>query len=347
MVKISPLSVPFVKWHTIPPVDTAGYDLTGKTVLLVGGCSGIGYEISRHLVKLNPAVLVVTGRNPSVGKAVVSELRQIAGNSTVEFMQLDLASFASVSNAACQFSEKWPNGLDVLMCNSGTMTRIYSSTEDGWESSLQVNHLSTTLLTLLLLPSLARSPEPRIVLTTSDAHGMLKNTSELQGTHVLRKLSDKDYCAQSRTAMDDRYGITKMFNIFTAHTLASRLSHIKHAADSNIPKFTVVSANPGFTRSGLMDEFRAIGVVVRLLLTFLIWLCARTTEEGSRTILHAALLPPSNSINGKYFSNGRVEEESDYVISSEGRAVEKVIWDETIDILCAVDSRVADIVKVY
>lgn len=78
MGKISLLTVPFARWYPVPRIDTAGYDLSGKVVLLVGGCSGIGLEISRHLARMNPAILVVTGRNTTVGEKVVSGMSSIS-----------------------------------------------------------------------------------------------------------------------------------------------------------------------------------------------------------------------------------------------------------------------------
>ena len=68
---------------------------------------------------------------------------------------------------------------------------------------LQVNHLSISLLTILLLPSLMRGDyhedaRPRVVMVSSDAHSLIPDLGELQGENIFQKLSDKAYCTKSK-----------------------------------------------------------------------------------------------------------------------------------------------------
>jgi hypothetical protein len=53
---------------------------------------------------------------------------------------------------------------------------------------------------------------------------------------------------------------------------------------------------------------------------------ARTTEVGARTLVHAALWGTKDDVNGKFLNNSRVEEESDFALSKEGRELEAKIW---------------------
>ena len=78
------------------------------------------------------------------------------------------------------------------------------------------------------------------------------------------------------------------------------------------------------------------------------FLLARTTEVGSRTLIHAALTPSSTTpTNGKYLNKCQVEEESDYVIGEEGQKVQERLWEETVAILKKIDGRVAGVVDGY
>lgn len=72
---------------------------------------------------------------------------------------------------------------------------------------------------------------------------------------------------------------------------------------------------------------------------------ARTTEVGSRTLVHAALAGDQETMQGKYLNKCNVEEVSDYVISEEGRVVQDRLWDETVGILREKDGRVESVVR--
>jgi len=74
---------------------------------------------------------------------------------------------------------------------------------------------------------------------------------------------------------------------------------------------------------------------------------ARSTENGSHTLLHAALAKDLQGKNGKFLYACQITEESDLVISKEGGEIQKRIWDETIDILTKVDPQVKEIISQY
>lgn len=59
---------------------------------------------------------------------------------------------------------------------------------------------------------------------------------------------------------------------------------------------------------------------------FMISLIARTTEVGSRTLVHASLWGTKEEVNGKYLNACRVEEESDYAVSDKGAKAQDRLW---------------------
>jgi hypothetical protein len=56
------------------------------------------------------------------------------------------------------------------------------------------------------------------------------------------------------------------------------------------------------------------------------WTFSRSAEVGARTLVHAALWGTKEEVNGKFFNNSHVAEESDFSISEEGRELEARVW---------------------
>jgi len=74
-------------------------------------------------------------------------------------------------------------------------------------------------------------------------------------------------------------------------------------------------------------------------------LFARTTQVGSRNLIHACLAGTQEEMQGKYINVCKVEEESDFVLSKEGGRVAERLWKETMDVLGEVDPRTQDILR--
>jgi NAD(P)-dependent dehydrogenase (short-subunit alcohol dehydrogenase family) len=164
------------KHLTVPDVD-----LSGKWVIISGSNNGIGREAALQFAKWGANVILAC-RNPPPKEIppdkVVEECLGAAKEnghkkSTIEWWELDCAKLKSVE----AFAQRWMDtrrALDILCNNAGIGSSPGGSkvfkTEDGFEITHQVNFLSHVLLTVRLLPSLARAPAPRIVCTTSCFH---------------------------------------------------------------------------------------------------------------------------------------------------------------------------------
>ena len=73
--------------------------LDGKTVIIIGGNTGIGKEMAIDLAKINARVILAC-RNQEKGKKAEVDVRRESGNSDIHFHQHDLASFASIRKFA-------------------------------------------------------------------------------------------------------------------------------------------------------------------------------------------------------------------------------------------------------
>ncbi|MHA6492546.1 SDR family oxidoreductase [Pseudomonas borbori] len=170
----------------------------GRTVLITGGTSGMGYEDALALSRAG-ANVIIAARNQARGDAAVSRIQQAVPGARVSFETLDLADLRSVA-ALSQRLQSRQQRLDVLINNAAVMAlpeRELSA--DGYELQLATNYLGHFALTAQLLPLLRKSPDPRVINLASIAvhHGRI-DFNDLQ--------AEKGYApmpvyAQSKLAM--------------------------------------------------------------------------------------------------------------------------------------------------
>ena len=138
-----------------------GIDLTGKTIVITGGTSGLGQESARSMAAKG-ANVIITGRNMQKAKAVADEI-----DGTVSVEELELGSIASIRAFAERMLAKHPK-IDILINNAGVMASPYMETSDGLELQFGSNHLGHFLMTTLLMPALGHGS--RVVVLSSSAH---------------------------------------------------------------------------------------------------------------------------------------------------------------------------------
>ena len=203
-------------------------DNSGRTICITGANSGLGLEAARNLVGAGAHVIMAC-RNAEKAETTAQSLR--SGKGSVEVRQLDLASLASIR----QFSEQLlADGveLDGLMNNAGLMALDYSRTEDGFETQIGVNHLGHFALTGLLLPSLTKRPNSRIVNVSSMGH--------IPGKIHLDDLM----CDRRRYSRWGAYFQSKLANILFTNELERRLRETSSTT-------TALAAHPGTARTEL------------------------------------------------------------------------------------------------
>ena len=136
-------------------------DLTGRSAIVTGANSGIGFVEAKTLAE-HGAHVILAVRNVEAGRAAAA---RIDGSTQVQ--HLDLASLQSVR----AFAAGVGGPVDLLVNNAGVMappTRRTSA--DGFELQFATNHLGHFALTGLLLPALLAAPAPRVTTVASLAH---------------------------------------------------------------------------------------------------------------------------------------------------------------------------------
>lgn len=269
--------------------------LSGKTCLVTGANSGIGFVISRELARLGGHVVMVC-RDSSKGIEALDEIKQATNSQSVELMIADLASLNSVRKLVQDF--KLTNDrLHILVNNAGLILGKRITTVDGLESTFQINYLSHFLLTNLLLDVIRASAPSRIVNVTSTAHfGGKIDFGDLQ--------EENGYGAMKS------YSQSKLAQVLFTHELSEKLKGTG---------VTVNCVHPGVVRTRWGTEGGTLGIGIRLARPFMI-----TAEKGAETPIYVATSPELEGISGKYFAKKRIEESSRESSNSEEA---KKLWE--------------------
>ena len=142
-----------------------GVDLTGKRVFITGVSAGLGLETARAIVARG-AHVIGTVRDFDKAKRAWEPVAP-NGAGSIEFVQLDLESLASVRACADALVARGEK-LDVIIANAGIMACPFAKTQDGFERQFGTNHLGHFVLVNRLVPLLERGA--RVVVLASSGH---------------------------------------------------------------------------------------------------------------------------------------------------------------------------------
>ncbi|EAU81690.1 short-chain dehydrogenase [Coprinopsis cinerea okayama7 len=321
-------------WETVPPAPKV--DLTGQTVLVTGANVGLGYEAVKHFCRMNPGKVIIACRSREKGEEAIKKIKEETGFKNLYLRILDLSKYSSVLEFADKFQAE-EERLDILVANAAIATDHYKTTEDGWEETLQVNALSTLLSSVLLVPVMLKTAEkygtqPRITIVSSGMHYWTKFEKKVvDSDDPLKVLSSREYCTKS--VMGRRYADTKLLNVFIGRSLAHALK--------DTPIVTNVVC-PGYCYSQLRRNANFLRLINFVLLDLLI---GRTTEEGSRQLVWAAVTKDKGDLRGAYISSMAAQETSDYSLSEEGLKAQEKFWNGMVWELTRVDGRVSRILR--
>lgn len=253
-----------------------------KICMITGANSGIGKATALGLTKMG-ATVVMACLDQHKGEMTRAEIVDESGNPSVEVMQADLSSQASVRHLAAAFQDKYQQ-LHVLINNAGVISSQRTVTEDGIEATFAINHLGHFLLTNLLLDTLKASAPARIINVSSSHHKAGKiNFDDLQGEEKYNQ--NTAYCQ------------SKLANVLFTYELDRRL------------KGTGVTANclhPGAVRSNFSDGLSGMWAVLWKLSDPL----RKSPAQGAETPLYLASSPEVAEISGKYFIDKKPAESS-------------------------------------
>jgi NAD(P)-dependent dehydrogenase (short-subunit alcohol dehydrogenase family) len=171
-------------------------DQAGRTFVVTGANSGLGFETARQLAA-HGARVVLAVRSHARGTEAVARLTAAQPGAAVESRPLDLADLNSVrAFAAAIVGDGTP--VDVLINNAGVMYPPRRLTVQGFESQFGTNHLGHFALTGLLFGTIRRGTDPRVVTVSSGEHrGGSINFDDLTGE---RSYAPRAFYQQSKLA---------------------------------------------------------------------------------------------------------------------------------------------------
>jgi NAD(P)-dependent dehydrogenase (short-subunit alcohol dehydrogenase family) len=274
---------------------TPSTSLAGKTALITGGSTGLGYHAAHHLLSLNLSRLILAVRTPAKGEKAAAELRAKYPSATVEVWELEMGDYESILAFARRVEGEFSNTaeadgaakkrLDIAILNAGMISVQFALNEKtGHCEMVQVNYLGTFLLAMLLLPVLRdREGKKAGRLTIVNSGGVY--AAKLATRHKRPLLASFDNLeAQPFDAMEWYFNTKILGQLFTVRLL----DYLPPAEE-----VVVNLVDPGFCKGselhregkGLLAAALAVGKT----------LTARTLEDGAWTYVDAAVVKGKES----------------------------------------------------
>ena len=283
-------------------------DQSGRTAVVTGANSGIGFEAAAVLARRG-AVTVLACRDAGKGKAAAARMTAAAPGASVSVVRLDLASLDAVRAAAAEILARHER-LDLLINNAGLMWPAYGKTADGFELQFGTNHLGHFALTGLLLEAMLPVPGSRVVTVSSNGHRA-------------GRLDFADLQSEQRYGRMTAYAQSKLANLMFTYELQRRL------AATGAPT-VALAAHPG---NAFTDLTRHLPAVVQSAYPAVAGLFGQSAAMGALPTLRAATDPAA--AGGEYYGPGGLAQFKGYPVpvSSTARSRDEVtqrrLWAES------------------
>jgi len=263
-------------------------DLTRTTAVITGANGGLGLASAKALAGKG-AHIVMAARDQGKAAGARDEILVEHPSASVEIVELDLGSLASVEAAATRIAEAHDR-IDILMCNAGVMAIPQGVTEDGFDSQFGINVLGHWALVGRLLPVVVTTPGARVVTLSSTAQ------------HAGRAIDPDDPHMRKNYSAWGMYGQTKLAMRHFAVGLQQRFDRAGIDAKA-------LSAQPGLTNSDLQTTTHSHGGGGLLGTISETWAktTGMSTDRGALSQLRAATDPaaPGGGFYGPLFvTNG-------------------------------------------
>jgi NAD(P)-dependent dehydrogenase (short-subunit alcohol dehydrogenase family) len=283
---------------------------TGKTCIVTGGNSGIGFQTCLQLAKKGAHVYLGARSEEKASEAIANIIKEVP-SAKVTFLKMDLQDLKQIKSAAKEFSNKEPH-LDILINNAGIMMPPFELTKDKIETQFGVNHVGHFLFTQELLSKLLASKEPRIVNLSSMAHLWAPKDGIM-----FDKIND-----EKAMSPRDRYGQSKLANLLFSRELNSRYGD----------RIYINSVHPGVVNTDLFRRFSdTYGALYYLIYPF--WKLSTcfllSPTQGALNSLYCATSTDivEQNIKGKYFIPfAKIEKESELAQNDQ---LAKKLWEFT------------------
>jgi NAD(P)-dependent dehydrogenase (short-subunit alcohol dehydrogenase family) len=273
--------------------------MTQKIIVLTGASDGIGAAAARRLVADGHHVVLV-GRSAEKTTALAREVR-------AEHFLADFTDLSEVRALATALQKAYPR-IDVLANNAGGIFGDRARTPDGFEKTLQVNHLAPFLLTNLLMDTLIAN------------HASVVNTSSV-GARVFGRIDIDDLNNDKKYSPNKAYGDAKLANILFAKELDRRYS---------AKGISAVAFHPGIVRTNFASDTTSVmRLVYRTALGRITGLIS--PEKGAAPLVRLAEGTPGREwISGEYYEKNRPAKTNP---QAHDRQLAVQLWEKSADMV--------------
>lgn len=257
--------------------------LDGRTALVTGGTSGIGFYTASALAKLGAAVYI-TGRDTNRGQEAERQIRMGAGHEHVYFIQADASTVRGNQVLPHRILEE-TDQLHILVNNVGGLYNDRWETADGYEATLAMNFVGPFALTEALLPLLQQSAPARIINVSSAGYTMWKGDLF------------EDFQSCEAYSGVDAYNRSKYLNLLWSLALARRLEGSGITANVLHPGTAWTAMTQSSEPRSFPAGMRPLWPILRLIQRM------GSPEKVARTSIYLASAPEVMDITGKYFES--------------------------------------------
>jgi len=255
--------------------------LDGKTCLVTGANSGLGFAIATQLAERGAHVIMACRNDiPHAG----IEVAKLSGKKHVEMLFVDLSDLQSIDNFVAQLLEKSIQ-IDICIFNAAVVPKGSLKTSSGFDQMFLVNYLSTFKLANLLLDEKIIVPNatqaPRIIFVSSESHRTQQQIDvEQLGVY-------ENYTMGKVIAL---YGYYKLL----MNTFATELSRRLNADRTNVSVFALC---PGPINSNIA---RSAPTIFMPLLKLIFALFFKSPTNAAAPVLYLACAHSLQNTTGLY-----------------------------------------------
>ena len=242
--------------------------LANRIILITGSTDGLGKAVAFEMAGKG-ATILLHGRNPHKGEAVVKEIRNASGNSNHIYHNADFSSLQQV-HFLCDKILSQTDQLYMLVNNAGIgggeKKNIREVGTDGYELRFTVNYLSHFLLTTHLLTLLKKSAPSKIINVVSGAQEPINFNDVMMENNY----NGSRAYAQSKLAL-------VMFTFYLANELKDKGITVNCLHPASMMDTKMVREGGGKPRTAV--------------------------QEGVDTVMYVATSPETENITGAYFDH--------------------------------------------
>lgn len=284
-------------WHAArhPPLDPTHLSFKNKTVLVTGANSGLGLAAAIKYAAQGASTLILGVRSHEKGEQAKKAILEAAHCSADIFIVLiiDFSSFQSVRDFVEELDAKVPR-LHVAQIAGGVTKVNYELTDEGYESTLQINALSPALLGLLLLPKLQA--------TTAAAESPNGGCSYMSFVNSVAHLEVKPADLSEEQSLIERCGDAAKFDFQKQYFLVKLVAWfaVRAIAEKSGPgEKVIINANcPGLCKTNMLHE---LPLLFRIVMAITYFIMGRSAEQGARTMVSATGLGLES--HGRFWTN--------------------------------------------